>query len=117
MRITFFLIDYSFGKVLTLRKMSLTQFEVSVWNPATKKKLRKQWTLPYDKPFNCIYLQSVLSFEDSDAGVVHASVFGANSARDIEKHLFFGIRIVENGPVKDLWNDFTLSPGGRCQVL
>ena len=97
--------------------MSLTQFEVSVWNPASKKELRKQWTLPYDKPFKCIYLHSVLSFEDSDAGIVHASVFSANSDPDIEKHLFFGIRVVENGPVKDLWNDFTLSPEGRCQVL
>jgi len=111
------MIDYSVGKILTLREMSLTQFEVSVWNPASKQKLRKQWTLPYTEPFKCIYLHSVLFFEDSDAGVVHASVFSENSTPDIEKHLFFGIRIVENGPLKDLWNDYTLSPGGRCQVL
>lgn len=109
-------LDYSFGKVLTLRQMSLTQFEVSVWNPTSKTRLQKQWTLPYTESFKCFDLYSLLSFEDSDVGVVHAIVYCAGSARVAEKQLLFGIRIVENGPIKDLWNDFSLSPGGRCQV-
>lgn len=109
-------IDYSFGKVLTLRQMSLTQFEVSGWNPTSKTRLQKQWTLPYTESFKCFDLYSLLSFEDSDVGVVHAIVYCAGSARVAEKQLLFGIRIVENGPIKDLWNDFSLSPGGRCQV-
>jgi hypothetical protein len=99
-----------------MREMSSTQFEVSVWNPASKKELRREWTLPFTTPYQCLSPRSVLFFEESDVGVIHVIVLGANSPPNVENHLFFGISTVEEGPIKDLWNDFTLSPGGRCQV-